>query len=88
MKLYSMELTTRKYVQGCGFLSFTRNLSKKYEKQLLNIASKKLIHKADEIIGQFLLNKKADAVADENSRNVEEIIIPPEKREKISKKLR
>ena len=53
----------------------------------LNTASKKVVHKA----GRFLGNKIGDAVSksnydkivkpDENPRNVEEIIIPLEKRD-------
>ena len=35
MTRYSIESKTRKCVKGCGFLSFTRNLSNKYGKQLL-----------------------------------------------------
>ena len=63
----------------------------------LKTASKTLIHKAAEATGEFIGNKAADAVAelnddkivktkhliDENSRSVEKIIIPPEKREEI-----
>ena len=62
----------------------------------LKSASKKVVRKVAEATGKFIGNKIADAVAkskddkiikqkpviDENSRNVEEIIIPPEKREK------
>ena len=58
-------------------------------------ASKKLVHKAAETTGEFKGSKIANAVVkskdekivkpkhviDENSRNVEEIIFPPEKRE-------
>ena len=40
MTWYSIEPRTRKYVKGCAFLSFMRNLSNKYEKQLLDIAKK------------------------------------------------
>ena len=61
----------------------------------LKTASKKVLHKA----GEFLGNKTAGAVAkskdnkivkpkhviDENPRNVEEIIIPPEKRKNIKR---
>ena len=45
-----------------------------------------MIHKTAEAIGEFTVNKIADEivksklVTDENSRNVDEIIIPPEKR--------
>ena len=63
----------------------------------LKTASKTLINKAAEATGEFIGNKAADAVAelnddkivktkhliDENSRSVENIIIPPEKREEI-----
>ena len=53
-------------------------------------ASKKVVHKAGEFIG----NKIADTVIKSNDDNiekqepVEEIIIPPEKREEILNKLR
>ena len=40
MTCYSIEPRMRKYVKGYGFLSFTRNLSNKYGKQLLNTATK------------------------------------------------
>ena len=30
----------RKYVKGYGFLSFARNISSKYRKQLLNMVTK------------------------------------------------
>ena len=36
MKRYSIEPRTRKYIKGYGVLSFTRNLSNKYAKQLLD----------------------------------------------------
>ena len=36
MARYSAEPRTRKYVKGYGFLSFGRNLSSKYGKQLLH----------------------------------------------------
>ena len=65
-------------------------------------ASKKVVHKAAEATGEFIENKIADAlsklnndkivkekpVVDENSRNFEEITIPPEKREEILNELR
>ena len=53
-------------------------------------ASKKVVHKAGEHLG----NKISDAVLKSNNNNiekqepVEEIIIPPEKREEILNKLR
>ena len=76
-------------------------IAKKYKKQSLDTgldslktASKNLVHKAGEFIG----NKIANAVTksnydkivkpDKNLRNVEEIIIPLEKRDEMLNKLR
>ena len=65
MRRYSIEPRIRKYVEGYGFLSFAR----KYKKQLLDTcldswktASKKVVHKA----GEFLGNKNTDAVTKSN----------------------
>ena len=44
MTLYSVESRTRQYVKGYGYLSLAGNLSKKYEKQLLDTASKTRIN--------------------------------------------
>ena len=47
---YSREPRTRIYVNGCGSLSFAR----KYKKQILDKgldASKKVVHKAGEYLG-------------------------------------
>ena len=40
MTRYSIEPRTSKYVKGYGFLSFTRNMSSKYWKQLLDTSTK------------------------------------------------
>ena len=97
MRRYYIEPRTRKFVKGYEFLSFAR----KYKKQLLGTrldaaksASRIEVHKA----GEFLGNKTANTATksndnrivelDENSRNVEEIIIPLEKRDKMLSKLR
>ena len=93
MRQYSIKSRTRKYVKEYEFLSFAR----KYKKQLLDTgldslktASKKVLHKA----GEFLGNKVVDAVTKSNDDKIvkkepaEEIIIPPEKKEEILKKLR
>ena len=51
-------------------------------------ASKKVVHKTIEATGEFIWNKIADkimkpkATPNENSRNVKEMNIPPEKRKK------
>ena len=95
MRQYSVESKTREYVKEYGFLSFSR----KYGKQILDTvslqtASKKVVHKSCEFLG----NKIADTIIksnddkimkpDENSRNIEKIIILPEKREEVLNKLR
>ena len=56
----------------------------------LNMVSKKVVHKA----GEFLGNKIADAVTKSSDNKivkqepVEEIILPPEKRDEIISKMR
>ena len=60
-----LEPWTRTYVKRCGFLSFSRNLSNKYKKQLLDTgtnAFKKVVHKAAEAKGEFIRNKTADKI--------------------------
>ena len=74
-------------MKGYGFLSFARSLSNKYGNKLLDTAtiiglsalstaSKKVAHKAAEIIGEFIGNAIADKTAkprpvpETNSRNV------------------
>ena len=56
----------------------------------LKTASKNVFHRAAEATGGFIGNRIADKIVkpDEKSRNVEEIIIPPEKRDKILKESR
>ena len=38
---YSIEPRERRYMKGCGFLSFHKNFSKKYGKKLMNTAIKR-----------------------------------------------
>ena len=88
MRWYSIEPRTRKFVKWYGFWSFVR----KYKKQLLDttldslkMASKKVVHKAGEFIG----NKIENAVIKLNNNNidqqepVEEIVVPPAKIDEI-----
>ena len=93
MTRYSIESRTRKYVKGHVFLSFARKCKKHLvDTKLYSLknASKKVVHKT----GGFLRNKIAEAVT--NSYNnkimktnpVEEIIIPPEKREEMLKQIK
>ena len=60
----------------------------------LKTAYKKVMHKAVEATGDFIRNKIADKIVkpkpitDANSRNVEEIVVQPEKRKILSNKLK
>ena len=96
MACYTIEPRTRKYGNGYGFLSFSRNVSNKHGKQLLGrglnalkTASKKIVHKAVEATGEFIGNKITDKIVkpNENPRKVEEIIIPPENWKEILNEL-
>ena len=101
MTCCSIEPRARKYIKGNGFLSFARNLFNICKKQWLDTgldalktACKKVVHKAAEATSKFLGNKITDVVArlyDDKivkTKPVEEIYIPPEKREEIFKELR
>ena len=64
MNQYSIELRTRNYVKGYGFLSFARNFSNKYRKNLLDTglvatknATKIVVQKAAEATIEFIGNK-------------------------------
>ena len=76
------------------FLSFARYLSCKYRPRHSENCFQKVVHKTAEATGEFIGNKIADKIVkpkpvpDDNSRYVEEIFIPPEKREEILNKLR
>ena len=74
---YSFEPRDRIYVQGYGFLSFTKNmgkdLSNKYSQKLLGsakksaadaikTASKRTIQKTEEVTGDLIGNKIADKI--------------------------
>ena len=74
MTHYSIEPRTRKYIKGYGFLSFGRNLSNKYIKQLMDNAIKKrtlcfkkcykkVAHKAAEATREFIGNKITNKIA-------------------------
>ena len=95
MRWYSIEPRTRRNVKEYGFLSFSR----KYRKQLLDTdslrnASKKAVHQSCEFLGKKIVgttiksNDDKIVKPDENSRNVEKLIIPPEKKKEVLNKLR
>ena len=67
---YSTEPRTRKHVKGYRFLSFSRNLSDKFGKKLIDTATKigldaaktapKIVNKTAETTGELIGNKNAD----------------------------
>ena len=70
---YSTEPRFRKYVKGYGFLSFAKKFQDKYGKKLMNtatktgieapkIASKKVVQKTTEAIGDLIGNEIADKI--------------------------
>ena len=73
MTLFSIEPRTRKYGKGYWFLSFGKSLSKKYGKQLLDVARKpridasktatiKVNHKAAEVVEEIIGNKTVNEI--------------------------
>ena len=70
---YSLEPKYRKYVQGYGFLSFARKFRDKYGKRLMDsarktgldapkTASKRVVQKNAEAIGDLIGNKIAEKI--------------------------
>ena len=84
MTCYSIEPRMRKYVEGYGFLSFTRNLSNEYGEKILDTATKIRLDPAKncfqkaaatgELVGHRIAEKivKPKPLSDVNSRNVEQ----------------
>ena len=74
---------------------FVTNSKSSYsiQDQVLQKLLPKTVHKAAEVTGEFI-GKMTDKIVkpkyviNENSRNIEELIVPPEKREEILNKLR
>ena len=93
---YSTELRFRKYVKGYGFLSFARKCGDKYGKKLIDTTSKTGIdvQKTAEATGDLIGNKIADKITsigkpeEKTKKKLEEIYIPPEKRQQIIDDLR
>ena len=94
MACYSIEPERKNMLKIMDFYHLQEIYPTNIEKKVLTTASKKVIYKAAEATG----NKIAGAVAksnddkivkaNENLRNVEEVIIAPEKREEILNELR
>ena len=74
----SIDPRTRKYVKGYGFLSFGRMKDQMLQKLLLKKQQNQKVKFQEKKIANKVVKPKL--MLDENSGNVEEIIIPPEKR--------
>ena len=99
---YSTEPKYRKYVKGCGFLSFARKFDNKYGRKLIDTAtktgmdaaktaSKRVVQKTAEAI--LIGNKIADKITSlgktkSKEKEEQEKHIPPEKRQQIIDDLR
>ena len=96
---YSTEQKFRKYVKEYSFLSFARKFGDKYCKKFMDTAtktgidaektaSKRVVQNTPEATGDFTGNKIADKITSlgkskEKTKKVEEIYVPPEKRQQI-----
>ena len=80
---YSIEPRKRRYVEGYGFLSFTRNLNNKYGQKLADsakksatdafkIARKIAIQKTAEATGDLIGNKIADKITSYSKKTANE----------------
>ena len=97
---YSTEPRFRKYVKVYGFLSFARKCGNKCRKNLMDTAtkigidaaktaSKRVVQKTAEATGDLIGNKIADKITSIGKpKEIEEIYIPPEKRQQIIDDLR
>ena len=97
MTHYSIEPRTRKYVKRYGFFHSWKIYSKKTvtkKKPATKTVFKKVVHKTAKRTGESIGNKFADKIVkpksiyEMNSRNFEEIVTPPEKREELLNQLK
>ena len=96
MGRYSIKLRKRKHVKRYGFLSFARKLKKiiGFRTRCCKNDLEKVVQKAGEILGDQISDPVTNSndhkivKPNENPRNVEETIIPLEKRDEILTKLR
>ena len=96
---YSTEPRFQKYVKGYGFLLFARKCGDKYAKKFMDTAaktaSKRAVQKPAEATRDLIGNKIADKITSickpkgkKKTKEIEEIYIPPEKRQQIIDHLR
>ena len=101
MSRYSIQPRGREYVKGYGFLSFVRpvaglaleQMKKPVVKEFAKTASKRALQKSAEATGDLIGNKIANKIVgkakpETREARVEEIYIPPEKRQEIMNKLK
>ena len=73
-----------KKIMNKGISSISKLSKSKYGKnEFGKIAGKKILTKSAEVIGDLIGSKIADKICSFKSRTIEEIIIPPEKRQQI-----
>ena len=89
---YSTKPRFRKYVKGYGLLSFARKFGDRYGKKLMDTATKSGMDAAKNVskrvVQDLIGNKIADKITSigkpkEKTKKVEEIYVPPEKRQQI-----
>ena len=96
---YSIEPKFRKHVEGYDFLSFAKKFGSKFGKKMMDTAtkngmdtaktaSKRVVQKTAEATGDLIGNKIADKITSigkpkQKTKEMEEIYIPPEKRQQI-----
>ena len=92
---YSVEPKFRKYIKGYGFLSFARKFGDKCGKKLMDTAtktgtdaaktaSKRVVQETAEAAADLVGNKIADKITTLGKpKEIEEIYIPPQKRQQI-----
>ena len=102
---YSLEPKYKKYVEGYGFLLFTRKLGNKYGKTLMDTGtktgldpvkttSKRVVQKTAEATRDLTGNKIIDKITsigkpkEKETKEIEQIYIPPEKTQQIIDDLR
>ena len=81
---YSFKPRDRVYVKGYGFMSFSRRMSNKYGKKLVDTAkksatdaiktaSKRAIQKTDEATGDLVGNKTADKITGVSKKSTKKL---------------
>ena len=81
---YSIEPREKRFVKGCGFISFPRNYSDKYSKSLMDkgidvcktfakTAGKKILKETAKATGDSIGNKIADKITSASKKSHDEV---------------